>query len=194
MKRPATLILFALAVIAGGVLFTIAFEVSTLENRLSVLNGQITEDRDAIHVLRAEWGYLNQPERLDGLSQRYLELQPLDGSQLSDIAALPARPAPAPSTDPAPTNTSPATTSPALVALTETESPSVETPIAAALAAKPKLKPAAPRRPSRHVRLASQNTSPKATKGAASSDKEALDAALRAIFGNTARNSGDTSR
>jgi hypothetical protein len=194
MMRPATLILFALAVIAGGVLFTIAFEVSALEDRLGVLNEQITEDRDAIHVLRAEWGYLNQPERLGGLSQRYLELHPLDGSQLSDISALPARPVPAPSTDSAPTNTSPADTPPATVALSETESPSVETPIAATLAAKPKLKPAAPRRPSRHVRLASQNSSPKATTGAASSDKEALDAALRAIFGNTTRNAGGTSQ
>ena len=185
MKRPATLILFVLAVAAGGVLFSVAFEVSALEERLTVLNGQITQDRDSIHVLRAEWSYLNQPERLDGLSQRYLELQPLDGGQITEIAALPLRPVPAPAPDLksglAPVEAAPATPS------------STNMPIAAALTASPKLKPAAPRRPSRHVRLASQPVSPPAA-SAVATDKAALDAALRAIFGNTASNTGGTSR
>ena len=70
MKRPATLILFALAVVAGGVLFSISFEVSALEERLTVLNKQITQDRDSMHVLQAEWSYLNQPERLDAIARR----------------------------------------------------------------------------------------------------------------------------
>ena len=182
MKRRATLILFALAVVAGGVLFGIAFEVSALEERLAVLNKQITKDRDSIHVLRAEWSYLNQPERLHGLNQRYLDLQPLDGGQLSEIAALPVRPTPEPELNPAPAEAAPV------------DAPSTEMSIATALSAKPKLKPAAPRRPSRHVRLASQRISPKATTRTAVSDKEALDAALRAIFGNTASDRGDARR
>ena len=181
MKRPAPLILFVLAVAAGGVVFSVAFAVSALDERLTVLNKQITQDRDSIHVLRAEWSYLNQPERLDGLSRRYLELQPLDGSQFSEIAALPLRPAPALSPDSAPNN-EPVETAPAVP-------PSIDTPIANAPTASPKLKPAAPR----HVRLASQPVSPLAT-GTAATDKAALDAALRAIFGNTASNPGGTSR
>lgn len=186
MKRPATLILFSLAVVAGGVLFGIAFEVSALEERLTVLNKQITQDRDTIHVLRAEWSYLNQPERLEDLSRRYLELQPLEGSQLSEIAALPARRAPDPSADPV------------LAALLTDAAPakplSADAPIASALNAAPKQRPAAPHRPSRHVRLASQPVSPATATGTAASDKAALDEALRAIFGNTASNAGGASR
>lgn len=182
MKRRATLILFALAVVAGGVLFGIAFEVSELEERLTVLNNQITKDRDSIHVLRAEWSYLNQPERLHGLNQRYLDLQPLAGAQMSEISALPVRTTPERTLDPAPADAAP------------DESRSAELSIATARSAKPKLKPAAPRRPSPHARLASQRISPKAATGTASSDKEALDAALRAIFGNTASNPGGRSR
>ncbi len=177
MKRRATLILFTLAVVAGGVLFGVAFEVAALEERLSVLNKQITQDRDSIHVLRAEWSYLNQPERLEGLSQRYLELQPLEGGQMSEIAALPVRPAADPPLDPALAGTAPA-----------------ETPIASARTAIPKLKPAAPRRPARHVRLVSQPASPPAPTSSAASDKAALDAALRAIFSNTASTAGGASR
>ena len=191
MKRPATLILFALAVIAGGVLFGIAFEVSALEERLTVLNKQIIKDRDSIHVLRAEWSYLNQPERLHGLNQRYLELQPLDGGQLSEIAALPVRATPAISESP---DSPISEDNPAPVEAVSVDAPSTEMSIATALSAKPKLKPAAPRRPSPHVRLASQRISPKATQRTAVSDKEALDAALRAILGNKTSNGGDARR
>lgn len=182
MKRPATLILFGLSVVAGGALFGVAFEVSELDDRLIVLNEEITRDRDAIHVLQAEWSYLNQPERLEGLSRRYLDLQPLAGSQFSEIAALPVRPAPANS----PAEATPEDATPA-------ES---ETPVASAPNAKPQLKPAAPRRPSRHVRLASQPAAPAAvpSTGMSASDTAAFNASLRAILGNDALNAGGLSR
>jgi len=181
MKRPAALILFALSVVAGGVLFGVAFEVSALEERLIVLNQDITRDRDAIHVLRAEWSYLNQPERLEGLSRRYLELKPLKGEQFSEIAALPVRPAPDPASAIAPDPSS-----------AEAAPADADTPIASAPNARPRLKPAAPRRPFRNVRLASQTVS--TPTGKSVSDKAALDASLRAIFGNTASNAGEVSR
>jgi len=178
MKRPATLILFILSIIAGGALFGVAFEVSELEDRLIVLNEEITRDRDAIHVLRAEWSYLNQPERLEGLSRRYLDLQPLVGEQFSDIAALPVRPLP---------DILPA------AATTEEAAPvEPETPIASATTAKPRVKPAAPRRPSPHVRLASQPVTP--TPGLSASENAAFNASLRAILGDAAGNVGSVSR
>jgi hypothetical protein len=173
MKRSAALILFALSIVAGGVLFSVAFEVSALEDRLIVLNQEITSDRDAIHVLRAEWSYLNQPERLEGLSRRYLDLQPLEGSQFSEIAALPVRPTPA---------LSPADATPA----------EPETLVASAPNATPRLKPAAPRRPSRHVRLVSQPAT--TIPGMSASDSAALNASLRAILGNAAGNPGGVAR
>jgi hypothetical protein len=169
MKRPATLILFALSIIAGGTLFGVAFEVSALEDRLIVLNEEITRDRDSIHVLRAEWSYLNQPDRLEGLSRRYLDLQPIKGEQFSDIAALPVRPLP--------------DILPAAVTTEEADPAEPEPPIASTPTAKPRLKPAAPRRPSRHVRLASQPA--KATPGMNAPDNAALNASLRAIFGDS---------
>jgi hypothetical protein len=180
MKHPVSLILFVLAVVAGGVVFSVAFKVSALEDQLTVLNKQITQDRDSVHVLRAEWSYLNQPERLDGLSQRYLELQPLKGSQISEIAALPLRPVPAATPDPA-------------LDVAPVQPATAKTEIASISPAIPKLKPAAPRRPSRHLRLASQPISPPAA-GTAGADKAALDVALRAIFGNTASSAGGTLR
>ena len=179
MIRPATLILFVLSIVSGGVLFGVAFEVSAIEERLYVLNQEISGDRDAIHVLRAEWSYLNQPERLEGLSQRYLELQPLEGGQLVVIAAVPAQP----DLPPMPEDATPA------------EAPALEAQLAGTLAARPKAKPAAPRPPARHVFLASQKVSPETAPGnSAAADKAALDAALHAILGTPAGNGGGALR
>jgi len=94
MIRPTTLAMFALAAGAGGLLFQISFEVRALEDRLVGLNSKIISDQESIHVLRAEWSYLNQPSRLEDLAQRYLDLAPMETSQIQDFAALPMRPVP----------------------------------------------------------------------------------------------------
>ena len=92
ISRPTSFVLMALAAAAGGALFHVSFEVSELDNRLTTLNRDIRDDRDAIHVLRAEWSFLNQPERLEELARRHLDLVPVSGSQLAGSGALPARP------------------------------------------------------------------------------------------------------
>lgn len=91
MIRPTSLILMVLAAAAGGALFQIAFEVSELDDELARLNRDIRADRDAIHVLRAEWSFLNQPARLEELARRYLDLLPASGSQIAGTGAVPVR-------------------------------------------------------------------------------------------------------
>ncbi len=92
ISRPTSFVLMALAAAAGGALFHVSFEVSELDDRLATLNRDIRDDRDAIHVLRAEWSFLNQPERLEELARRHLDLVPVSGAQLAGPGALPVRP------------------------------------------------------------------------------------------------------
>jgi len=92
MIRPTSLILMVLAAAAGGALFQVAFEVSALDDELAQLNRDIRADRDAIHVLRAEWSFLNQPERLEDLTRRHLDLLPASGSQIAGTGAVPVMP------------------------------------------------------------------------------------------------------
>lgn len=178
MMRPATLILFALAGAAGATLFGVAYKVSEMEEHLSALNKEIKQDREAIHVLRAEWSYLNQPERLEGLSRRYLDLQPLEGEQMADVASLPQRPAPVPTAD-----AEPSEAAPGAGAAVDAQAPGPA--LAGALAARPKAKPAAPRRPSGQVQLAAQ---PAPARPATDPETAALNASLRAILGPAASN------
>lgn len=92
MIRPTSLILMVLAAAAGGALFQVAFEVSELDDELARLNTDIRSDRDAIHVLRAEWSFLNQPERLEELTRRHLDLLPVSGAQIAGTGAVPVLP------------------------------------------------------------------------------------------------------
>jgi hypothetical protein len=81
----------SLAVVAGVGLFHVSYRVQSLEEELTRLNREILRERETIHVLRAEWSYLNEPQRLAELSRRHLTLAPLSASQMMRIEDLPLR-------------------------------------------------------------------------------------------------------
>ena len=102
MIRPATLGLLVVAGVAGGLLFHVSYGASALKDELTSLKRQIAADTDDMHVLRAEWSYLNQPARLEELSRRHLGLAPISGAQVVELEMLPMRQPAAPITDPPP--------------------------------------------------------------------------------------------
>jgi hypothetical protein len=88
MIRPSSAAWVFLAVGLCAGLFLVKQQVRGLEARLSQLNESILDDQQAIHVLRAEWSYLNQPSRLDDLGRRLLHLELRDGAGITSIEAL----------------------------------------------------------------------------------------------------------
>lgn len=91
MIGRGTWIWLALALGIGFGLFQLKYQVQRHEARLAQLNRQILESQEAIHVLKAEWSYLNQPERIEALARKYLALQPLAGKQFGSLDELPPR-------------------------------------------------------------------------------------------------------
>ena len=77
-----------LVIAAAAGLFRLKHEVQQLEAELISLDRTLIEEREAIRVLHAEWSYLNRPERLLKLSDRYLKLVPLVPSQVGPIYEL----------------------------------------------------------------------------------------------------------
>ena len=113
MIRLTTLIWLALASLAGVGLFQVKYRVQSLEQDLGQINRQIMRDRDAIHVLGAEWSLLNEPARLADMSRRHLELAPFTAAQLARFSDLPGRVARDPATPDSPSLVGPATVEPA---------------------------------------------------------------------------------
>jgi cell division protein FtsL len=80
-----------LAALVGFGLFHVKYQVQALEDRLAKLNRAIVHEQEQIHVLRAEWTYLDRPERIEELAKKYLDLAPPKASQIGSIAQLPMR-------------------------------------------------------------------------------------------------------
>jgi hypothetical protein len=54
------------------------------------LKVDLVHERESLHLLNAEWAYLNRPERLRTLADRHLDLAPMDSRQINAVRALPA--------------------------------------------------------------------------------------------------------
>ncbi len=93
MRGRSTFLWLTLAIIVGFGLFHVKYQVQDLEEELSRLNAAILKEQQQIHVLRAEWSYLNTPSRLEELAARHLDLGPVETAQIGSVSSLPWRPA-----------------------------------------------------------------------------------------------------
>ena len=88
MIRRSTLLSTLLAVSTGLALFVVKYQVQDLEDTLIKINLEISDSRQAVHVLKAEWSHLNEPNRLRFLATRHLDLGPLENSQFTRVSDL----------------------------------------------------------------------------------------------------------
>ncbi|MBR9971125.1 cell division protein FtsL [Magnetospirillum sulfuroxidans] len=89
MRTLIGTILSALAASVVGIgLFFVKHQVKEQESRLSELNQEIQTNQEAIHVLKAEWSFLNDPSRLKQLSEKYLDMKVMGPSQVTTLQAL----------------------------------------------------------------------------------------------------------
>ena len=89
MMRHTTVFAIFLTSVMGVALFYLKHEVTNLEDELNKLNHSIITERDAVHVLKAEWSHLNDMRRLKDLSVRYLDLIPTNPQQIKEARGLP---------------------------------------------------------------------------------------------------------
>lgn len=86
MARFSMFLLFAVVTTS---MFVIKNNVISLESDLQQINAQIQSDQKAIHVLKAEWTHLNDPERIRVLSTTHAKMKPLRGEQIISFASIP---------------------------------------------------------------------------------------------------------
>lgn len=91
MSRGLSLIaLLLLAVVSFG-LYQLSYEVQRLEEELIELNRALSQERETIGVLQAEWSYLSRPNYLQDKAQRLLEMRAATAKDIVAIETLPWR-------------------------------------------------------------------------------------------------------
>jgi hypothetical protein len=94
MRKTTLLSIALIATLVAG-LYHLKQQVQGVERQLASVNRAIARDRQAIHVLRAEWAYLVRPSRLSRLSARHLKLKRITPNQIRGFDELPEHFAPA---------------------------------------------------------------------------------------------------
>jgi hypothetical protein len=85
-------------VLAAAWVYRIKFDATVQAEQLARLRTEVRHERDEIAALRAEWGDLDNPARVQSLADRFLHLKPIAPTQFDTLDDLPDRPAPQPAT------------------------------------------------------------------------------------------------
>lgn len=77
------------AVLAIG-LYLVKYSVQDVQRNVASLKAELATEKESLHLLNAEWAYLNRPDRLRQLADKHLDLVPLDSRQIGQVSVLPA--------------------------------------------------------------------------------------------------------
>jgi hypothetical protein len=77
-----------IAVLAIGV-YLVKYSVQDVQRNVASLKRDLAVEKESLHLLNAEWAYLNRPDRLRDLADRHLDLVALDSRTIDTVAALP---------------------------------------------------------------------------------------------------------
>lgn len=72
--------------------YTIKYETILRVEEIAKLENRIRKEREAVALLRAEWAYATRPDRIQTLSDKYLDLVIARPAQVIDFSLLPDRP------------------------------------------------------------------------------------------------------
>ena len=83
--------LMLVVLVSGFILYSLEHSTRGLERNIAKLQRGISEERESIKVLGAEWSSLMRPDRLQKLAQENLKLQTVTASQFVNEGELAER-------------------------------------------------------------------------------------------------------
>ncbi len=92
MLRVVNFVVIGALVLAAAYVYRIKFEATVQAERLAKLRDEVRHERDTIAALRARWGELDDPARIQALAKRFLKLQPVAATQFDTLDHLPDQP------------------------------------------------------------------------------------------------------
>jgi len=91
--RLLNLTVIGALIFAAAYVYHVKFNSTVQAERLAKLRTEVRRERDTIAALRAQWGELDNPGRIQTLAKRYLQqLKPAAPTQFDMLDRLPERP------------------------------------------------------------------------------------------------------
>ena len=91
MPRIVHFLAIILLIGSAVYVYRIKYESMSLTSEVSKLNRQIFREKDLIATLRAEWQFLNRPDRLQALAEAHSDLNQMTVQQIIRWQDLPSR-------------------------------------------------------------------------------------------------------
>jgi hypothetical protein len=91
--RFINIVVIGALVFAAAYVYRIKFESTVQAEHLAKLRSEVRKERDRIAALRAEWGTLDNPGRIEALAKHFTALKPIAPTQFDTLDRLPERPA-----------------------------------------------------------------------------------------------------
>ena len=92
--RLLNFLVIGVLVFAAAYVYRIKFDATVQAEKLAKLRSEVRHERDEIASLRAQWGQLDNPDRIETLAKRYLQLKAIAPTQFDTLDHLPDRPPP----------------------------------------------------------------------------------------------------
>ena len=73
-----------IAVAAFG-LYLVKYSVQDVQREVVAMRAALVQENKSIHMLNAEWAYLNRPERLKALAEAHMQVAPISSVQILDV-------------------------------------------------------------------------------------------------------------
>jgi cell division protein FtsL len=90
--RVLNLVVIGALIMAAAYVYRIKYDSTVQAERLAKIRSEVRRERDTIAALRAEWGELESPSRIEALAKRYLHLKPVAPTQFDKLNGLPDQP------------------------------------------------------------------------------------------------------
>ncbi len=89
MNRLYLLAFWAVVIVgAAFMLYRVKYEVQSLKAQVADASQRMAQEREMLHVEAAEWAYLNRPENLRKLADKYLKGKNVTVDQVAEIEAI----------------------------------------------------------------------------------------------------------
>lgn len=89
MRKLMPLWLMLAFIVAIFGLYKVKEEVKAIKDQIAKTSRELESERESLHVVNAEWAYLNRPERLQALADKYLASSGMLVNQIAEIEAIP---------------------------------------------------------------------------------------------------------